>query len=345
LIKKATYKSSGVDIDAGARVAETAKELARSTSIPGVIGSIGGFAGLFQIPPGQYKDPILVSGTDGVGTKLKVAFQTDIHDTIGIDLVAMCVNDILTVGARPLFFLDYYGCQHVDVDVSRAILKGIAEGCRQAGCALLGGETAELSDMYEKGEYDLAGFAVGVVERDKMIDGSKIRGGDILVGVASSGVHSNGFSLARKALFDMGRHNCATQLPGFLKNLGEELLTPTKIYVKPVLSLLESLPIRGLVHITGGGLLENVPRVLPPGVRAGFHKNSWPIPRIFDTIQQEGNIDEEEMYRVFNMGVGLVIVIPEESALPVVKALEELGEAAYVIGRIESGDGGVTFAE
>ena len=339
--KKATYKSAGVDIEAGAKVADVAREYARSTSIPGVLGDIGGFAGLFQIPNGAYREPVLVSSTDGVGTKLKIAFQMDIHDTVGIDLVAMCVNDLLPVGAKPLFFLDYYGCQHVDPQVSKDILKGIAEGCRQAGCALLGGETAELSDMYEKGEYDLAGFVVGVVDREKMLDPRSVSPGDIVIGVGSSGIHSNGFTLARKALFEMGGHNCSSKARGFDKTLGEELLTPTRIYVKPILSLLEQFPIRAMAHITGGGFTENIPRVLPSGVHAVIQRDSWPVPKIFELIQQEGNVENDEMIRVFNMGIGLAMIVPEDAALPVVKALEELGETAFVIGRVESGEGGV----
>jgi phosphoribosylformylglycinamidine cyclo-ligase len=312
-VKRDAYRDAGVDIDAGDALVERIKPLAKSTHRPGVIGGIGGFGGLFSLL-GRYRDPILVSGTDGVGTKLLVAQQLGRHGTIGVDLVAMCVNDVVVTGAEPLFFLDYFASGKLSVDEAEQVVAGIAAGCRDAGCALLGGETAEMPGMYAPGHYDLAGFAVGAVERDRILEGRDIVVGDRLVGLPSSGLHSNGYSLVRRLLVDRGGFDLAVDPGGLGRPLGAELLEPTRIYVRALLSLRERFPIKGAAHITGGGLTGNIPRVLPPGLGVTLSRDSWRIPPIFALLQEEGQLSEEEMLRTFNNGVGMVIVAPEADA-------------------------------
>jgi phosphoribosylformylglycinamidine cyclo-ligase len=326
-----TYKDAGVDIDAGDALVERIKPLARSTLRDGVLAGIGGFGALFEVPR-RYKEPVLVSGTDGVGTKLKLAFQLDRHDTVGIDLVAMSVNDILVQGAEPLFFLDYFACGRLHVDTATAVVAGIAEGCRQAGCALIGGETAEMPSMYPDGEYDLAGFAVGAVEKSGIIDGRMIAAGDAVVALASSGPHSNGYSLVRRIVAVSGADLGA----GFgTSTLGETLLAPTRIYVRPVLALLQQVTVKGIAHITGGGILENVPRVLPEGVKAVIHRDSWSLPPVFRWLQAQGRIDDTELHRVFNCGIGMVVVVAQEDAGRAVSLLQAAGEQAWIAGTVE----------
>ncbi len=328
------YRQAGVDIEAGEEVVRRIRPLAKSTFRPEVLGEIGAFGGLFRLASERYVDPVLVSGADGVGTKLKLAFLMDRHNTVGIDLVAMCVNDIIVSGAEPLFFLDYLAVGELVVSKAEAIVQGIAEGCRQAGCALIGGETAELPSFYHKGEYDLAGFAVGVVERAAILTGEAIQPGDAVIGLASSGLHSNGFSLARRVLFEHAAVSLDSSLEGMDKTVGEVLLAPTRIYVKTVLQLIEEFSIHGLAHITGGGITGNVPRVLPKGCRADINKTAWTIPPIFTHIQQTGQVEEEEMYRVFNMGIGFVLIVPAEEEQAVIARAIELGEHAIGIGTI-----------
>jgi len=340
---KLTYKSAGVDIEAGNRFIEIIKPLVRSTFRPEVMTDIGGFGGLFGLKSGKYKEPVLVSGTDGVGTKLKVAFMADRHDTVGIDLVAMCVNDIIVTGAEPLFFLDYFATGKLDPERQASVVAGIAEGCRQAGCALIGGETAEMPGFYAPGEYDLAGFAVGVVDRAEMIDGSKIKPGDAVVGFASTGLHSNGYSLARKVFFDVMKLKPEDKVRELKKTVAEELLTPTRIYVKTILSLKESFRLKGLAHITGGGITENLPRVLPEGCRARIDRKSWKPNPVFDFIRKKGKIDEAEMFRDFNMGVGMMAVVGKGVAARFVKAAEKSGERAFIMGEITKGERGVEY--
>lgn len=336
--KTISYREAGVDIDAGNRTVELIKEHVQSTAIPGVLTGIGGFGGLFALPAAEYREPILVSSTDGVGTKLKIAFELDRHDTIGIDLVAMCVNDILVQGAKPLFFLDYLAVGKLRPEKATAIVRGIAEGCRQAGCALVGGETAEMPGLYEEDHYDLAGFAVGIVERSKIIDGSQVEAGDRLIGLPSSGLHSNGYSLARKVLFGKEhRHPRDGMLD--LTVLKEELLIPTTIYVPYILPLLDRYRIKAMAHITGGGLVENLPRVFPPHLDAAVDVDSWDIPPIFDLIAQKGPVAPEEMYRTFNMGIGYVLIVSPEEEAPVRQALEQQGLATYGIGVMVPGSG------
>src|SRR5437867_5575790 len=305
-----TYRDAGVDIDAGDEFVDRISPLVRSTFRPEVLTDLGGFGGLFQLQAHRYAEPVLVSGTDGVGTKLKIAFLTDRHDTVGIDLVAMCVNDIVVSGAEPLFFLDYFATGKLAVPKAESVLKGIAEGCRQAGCALIGGETAEMPSLYAEGEYDLAGFAVGVVDRAKIIDGQGIRPGDALVGLASTGLHSNGYSLARRVLLEDGGLTVESRLSELDRPLGEVLLTPTRIYAKQLLTLAAEHPITGIAHITGGGLTENLPRILPAGCQARVHRRAWPVQPIFHVLKQVARVEEEELYRVFNMGIGLALVVP-----------------------------------
>ena len=328
------YRQAGVDIERGEEVVRRIRPLARSTFRPEVLGDIGTFGGLFRLGAERYVDPVLVSGTDGVGTKLKLAFLMDRHDTVGIDLVAMCVNDIIVSGAEPLFFLDYLAVGELVVSKAEAIVQGIAEGCRQAGCSLIGGETAELPSFYQKGEYDLAGFSVGVVEREAILTGEKIKPGDAVIGLASSGLHSNGFSLARRVLLEQAELSLDSSLDGMDKTLGENLLTPTRIYVKMILQLIKDFSIHGLAHITGGGITRNVPRVLPQGCRADIRKNSWPIPPIFSHIQNIWHVEEDEMYRVFNMGIGFVIVVSADQEQAVIDRANALGEQAMGIGQI-----------
>ncbi|MGQ0666324.1 MAG: phosphoribosylformylglycinamidine cyclo-ligase [Nitrospiraceae bacterium] len=336
-----TYRESGVDIDAGDEFVERIKPLVRSTFRPEVLTDLGGFGGLFGFQAGRYKEPVLVSGTDGVGTKLKIAFMMDKHDTVGIDLVAMCVNDIAVSGAEPLFFLDYFATGKLSVAKAQQVVKGIAEGCRQAGCALIGGETAEMPSMYPEGEYDLAGFAVGAVDRPKMIDGRGIVPGDAIIGLASTGLHSNGYSLARRVLFDQAKLTVASGMPELDRPLGDVLLTPTRIYARQILGLIEQFPIKGIAHITGGGITENLPRVFPKGVRARVHRGSWSIPPIFSVMSQLGSVAQEEMYRVFNMGIGLILVVPADVTSTVLKQANASGEQGWLIGEIvASSDGG-----
>ncbi len=334
--KSLSYRDAGVDIDAGDALVERIKPYAKRTLRPEVLGGIGGFGALCELPR-KYRQPVLVSGTDGVGTKLKLAFALGRHDTVGVDLVAMSVNDVLVQGAEPLFFLDYYACGRLAPDVAAEVVRGIARGCELAGCALIGGETAEMPDMYPEGEYDLAGFCVGVVEKDRIIDGRSIRPGDALLGLASSGAHSNGYSLVRRILA-RAKPDLAADFHG--RPLGEALLEPTRIYVKPVLALLEALPVKGLAHITGGGLVGNVPRMLPEGTRAVIDAAAWPRPPLFAWLQREGDVAEAEMHRVFNCGIGMVIALDPADAERAAGLLTEAGETVYRIGRVESGAGG-----
>jgi len=329
-----TYKEAGVNISLANQIVKKIKPLISKTSIPGVLSGIGGFGGLFSLAEQKYKEPVLVSGTDGVGTKLKIAFALNKHDSVGIDLVAMCVNDIVTYGAKPLFFLDYISIGKVSEKVVIDLIKGITEGCKMADCALLGGETAEMSGFYPEGEYDLAGFAVGIVEKNKIIDGREIREGDSIIGLASNGLHSNGFSLVRKVLLEDKKYNLGKNVPSLKKTLGEELLAPTRIYVKPVLDLLEKYKILGIAHITGGGLLENIPRILPEGVSVQINQNSWPKPPIFPLIQKEGEISNEEMYRSFNMGIGMALVVRPDKTDQIISELNQMDFPSYLIGRV-----------
>ncbi|HZH48554.1 MAG TPA: phosphoribosylformylglycinamidine cyclo-ligase [Nitrospira sp.] len=329
-----TYRDAGVDIDAGDEFVDRIKPLVRSTFRPEVLADLGGFGGLFRLQAKKYDDPVLVSGTDGVGTKLKIAFMMDQHDTVGIDLVAMCVNDIAVSGAEPLFFLDYFATGKLAVPKAQQVVKGIAEGCRQAGCALIGGETAEMPSMYADGEYDLAGFAVGVVDKSKIIDGLSIKPGDAVIGLASTGLHSNGYSLARRVFFDKAKLTVASTLPELDRPLGEVLLTPTRIYAKQILALLQEFTIKGIAHITGGGITENLPRVFPDGVRARINRKAWIIPPVFQALGKLGQVDREEMYRVFNMGIGLILVVPANSASAVLAKAAALGDRGWQIGEI-----------
>ncbi|WP_289284413.1 MULTISPECIES: phosphoribosylformylglycinamidine cyclo-ligase [unclassified Methylophaga] len=328
-----SYRDAGVDIEAGNALVDRIKPHAAKTRRPGVMAGLGGFGSLFELPVDKYKQPVLVSGTDGVGTKLRLAIESGIHNTIGIDLVAMCVNDIAVLGAEPLFFLDYYATGKLDVDIAESVVSGIAEGCLQAGAALVGGETAEMPSMYEEGDYDLAGFCVGVVEKEAVIDGSKVAAGDKLIGLAASGPHSNGYSLIRKILERSGQ-SLKTEFDG--ATLGEKLLAPTKIYVKSLLQLNENVSIHALSHITGGGLLENIPRVLPEGVKAVIDSGSWQRPAVFDWLQDNGNVTDKEMYRTFNNGIGMVIVVAENDVSEALAVLNSAGEQANLIGQIET---------
>ncbi len=330
-----SYKDAGVDIQAGNALVERIKHVAKATSRPEVMGGLGGFGALCQIPAG-YKEPVLVSGTDGVGTKLKLAMDLNKHDTIGIDLVAMCVNDLLVCGAEPLFFLDYYATGKLNVDIAEQVVIGIGKGCELSGCALTGGETAEMPGMYQGEDYDLAGFCVGIVEKSDIIDGSKVSEGDVLIGLKSSGPHSNGYSLVRKVL-EVSNADMNQQIDG--KPLSEALLAPTRIYVKSLLQLQKELPLHALAHITGGGLTENLPRVIPEGCRAVIDTNSWEIPEVFRFLQEGGNIAQSEMYLTFNCGVGMVVCVAKEQAEQAVARLNELGEEAFIIGHMEAGDG------
>ncbi|OFW54970.1 MAG: phosphoribosylformylglycinamidine cyclo-ligase [Actinobacteria bacterium RBG_13_35_12] len=333
-----SYKEAGVDISLANQIVEKIKPLISKTSIPGVLGGIGGFGGLFSLAEQNYKEPVLVSGTDGVGTKLKLAFALNKHDTIGIDLVAMSVNDIITCGAKPLFFLDYISMGKLSEKVVVELIKGITEGCKMADCALLGGETAEMPGFYPEGEYDLAGFAVGIVEKNKIIDGREIKEGDLVIGLASNGLHSNGFSLVRKVLFESKKYKIEDKVSSFEEYLGEELLGPTKIYVSPVLYLLEKYKILGIAHITGGGIVENIPRILPEEVSIQVDKKSWPKPSIFTFLQKEGEICDEEMYRTFNMGIGMVLIVSQNDASKVINELKMTRYDSYIIGKVVKGN-------
>ena len=330
-----TYRDAGVDIDAGDSLVERIKPFAKRTMRPEVMAGIGGFGALFELSK-KFKEPVLVAGTDGVGTKLKLAFQLDRHDTVGIDLVAMSVNDILVQGAEPLFFLDYFACGRLDVDTASSVIQGIAKGCELAGCALIGGETAEMPGMYPDGEYDLAGFAVGAVEKSKIIDGRGIAPGDVVIGLASSGAHSNGYSLVRKILerakpdmnadFDGG--------DGTKMRLADAVMAPTRIYVKPLLALMNALPVKGLAHITGGGLLDNVPRILGESLTATLDSKAWTRPKLFDWLQEQGQVADAEMHRVFNCGIGMVVVVSQAHEEQALRMLREAGETAWSIGMI-----------
>lgn len=329
-----TYKKAGVDIELANRIINKVKPLIHSTNIPGVISEIGHFAGLFSLSQEKLNEPVLVSGTDGVGTKLMLANQINKHDTIGIDLVAMCVNDILTCGAKPIFFLDYLATGKLEEDKMINIIKGITDGCKQAGCALLGGETAEMPGFYPEGEYDLSGFAVGIVDRKKIIDGKKIKKGNIVIGLTSSGLHSNGFSLVRKILLENKKMDLNQEYGDLGIPLGEELMKPTRIYVPTVLPLLKDFPINGLIHITGGGFYENIPRILPEETGVRIHLDCWPEKPIFKLIKEKGQIADREMYTTFNMGIGMIIIVNREDQEGILGYLEELRETAYVIGEI-----------
>ncbi|HHO75813.1 MAG TPA: phosphoribosylformylglycinamidine cyclo-ligase [Deltaproteobacteria bacterium] len=343
-----TYKEAGVDIDKQNLLIKNIKSIIRSTHGPEVLGGIGGFAGLFRLDTSNFKEPILVSSTDGVGTKIKIALMADNHEFIGIDLVAMVVNDLIVDGAHPLFFLDYFATGKLNVDRGKIIISGIAEGCKEAGCALIGGETAEMPGIYNEDEYDLAGFGVGVVDGDKVIDGSRISAKDVLIGLHSSGVHSNGFSLVRKVLFDRAKMNIDDYVEDIGKTLAEELITPTRIYVRSMLNILRAFEIKGIVHITGGGFIDNIPRILPARSSAVIHRTSWEVPPIFNFIKDLGKIEDAEMYRTFNMGIGMVLVVSEKDADDVMLRLKGLKEPAKVIGYVKSrkkGEDHVIFEE
>jgi len=335
--KPLTYKDAGVDIDAGNALVDSIKPLVARTRRPEVMAGLGGFGGMFALPPDRYREPVLVSGTDGVGTKLRLAQITGIHDTIGIDLVAMCVNDVLVQGAEPLFFLDYFACGQLDTKLATDVIKGIADGCEQAGAALIGGETAEMPDMYADGDYDLAGFCVGAVERANIIDGSSIKAGDAVIGMASSGPHSNGYSLIRKVL------EIATvqEIEGVAA--ASTLMAPTRIYVKPILNLSGSVHIKGIAHITGGGITENIPRILADGLTAEIDTSSWQVPAVFEWLQQEGNIETAEMRRTFNCGIGMTVIVAEDDAAETIASLNASGESAWRLGTITEGTGEVLF--
>jgi phosphoribosylformylglycinamidine cyclo-ligase len=335
--QKLTYATAGVSIEAGDQLVRRIGPIASKTRVPGVLAGVGGFSALFELKGRGYRDPILVSSTDGVGTKLKIAFMTGIHDTVGIDLVAMSVNDILTQGAAPLFFLDYFVCGKLDVKIAEAVVRGIAAGCHQGGCALIGGETAEHPGDFPKGEYDLAGFVVGALERKQIIDPAAIDPGDVLIGIPSSGLHSNGYSLARKVLFEKARLKIGQRIAELGRTLGEELLEPTRIYAKITTKLFSLFPIKGAAHITGGGIAGNLPRVLPPGRCAVIERASWPVPPVFDLIQRRGGIEQAEMDSTFNNGLGLIFVVDKKVADSVLRILKRSGERAHVIGEIRRG--------
>lgn len=328
-----SYRDAGVDIDAGDQLVENIKPYAKRTMRPEVLSGIGGFGGLVEISK-KYQEPVLVSGTDGVGTKLKLAFELNRHDTVGIDLVAMSVNDILVQGAEPLFFLDYFACGKLDVDNATEVIRGIAFGCEQSGCALIGGETAEMPGMYPAGEYDLAGFAVGVVEKSKIITGDSIVPGDVVLGLASNGAHSNGYSLVRK-IIQRTEADFTAEFDGG-KSLADVVMAPTRIYVKPLLKLMQAMTVKGMAHITGGGISENVPRVLPKNVVAAIDAQSWTMPKLFQWLQAEGNVDAQEMYRTFNCGVGMVVIMAAEDAAAAIALLQAEGETVYTLGKIRA---------
>ena len=332
-----SYRDAGVDIDAGDQLVENIKPFAKRTMRPEVLGDLGGFGALVEISK-KYQNPVLVSGTDGVGTKLKLAFEWDKHDTVGIDLVAMSVNDILVQGAEPLFFLDYFACGKLDVARATDVIKGIAAGCEQSGCALIGGETAEMPSMYPEGEYDLAGFAVGVVEKERVINGRNIAAGDIVLGLASNGAHSNGYSLVRK-IIERDQPDLDTPFDGNI-TLRQAIIAPTRLYVKPVLAVLEQLPIKGMAHITGGGITENVPRVLPANCVAQIDASAWQLPKLFQWLQQAGNVARDEMYRTFNCGIGMVVIVSPEHANLAERLFREQGETVYRIGVVRERVGG-----
>ena len=333
-----TYSQAGVDITNGNKAVDMIKPIVKSTFRPEVVTDLGGFGGLFALNKDKYEEPILISGTDGVGTKLKVAFDTGVHNTIGIDAVAMCVNDVLVNGAEPLFFLDYLAVGKLEPEQVAQVVEGVAEGCRQAGCALIGGETAEMPGFYTPGEYDVAGFTVGIVDKKKMIDGSTIKEGDVVLGLPSSGLHSNGYSLARKVMFEKAGYKPEDKVELLGTTVGEAMLKPTRIYVKTVLGMLEKAEVKGMAHITGGGFLENIPRVLPDDVDVIIEEGSWPVPPIFSLIESIGNIEKKEMYRTFNMGIGYVIITDQANAMKICDYMSEIKEEVYLIGMIVSGD-------
>ena len=342
---KLTYKKSGVDINEGNKLVDIIKPLARATFKPYVLTDIGSFGALCALDKSNYKSPVLVSSTDGVGTKLKIAFMLNKHNTVGIDLVAMCVNDILTSGARPLFFLDYFASGKLSIKQASDVIRGIAEGCKMADCSLIGGETAEMPGFYDKGEYDLSGFSVGVVERKSIINGAGIKESDVLIGLASSGIHSNGYSLVRKLFFDIKKYSPGKKIKELGCTIGEELLKPTRIYVKNILKVIQTHKIRGIAHITGGGLTENLPRILPKksGLKCSINKGSWPVHPIFTLMQEMGSVPEDDMYKTFNMGIGMVIIVREADLKKVLAKLSRLGETAYLIGRIKRGRTGIEY--
>ncbi|MDI6889994.1 MAG: phosphoribosylformylglycinamidine cyclo-ligase [Thermodesulfovibrionales bacterium] len=339
-----TYKKSGVDIYEGDRFVSLISPMAKRTFRPEVMTEIGFFSALFKLDLTRYKEPVLVSGTDGVGTKLKIAFMMDRHDIIGIDLVAMCVNDILTAGAEPLFFLDYLATGKLHAEKALKVIEGIVKGCKEAGCSLIGGETAEMPGFYPEGEYDVAGFSVGIVEKEKIINGSSIREGDVIIGLASNGLHSNGYSLVRRLFFNLKKMGVDTYIPDLGTTLGEELLRPTRIYVKAFMTLRDNFEIKGMAHITGGGIPGNLPRILPEGTGANIRIGSWPVPPIFDLIKKIGNIADEEMKRTFNMGIGYIMVASEEVSERVVSLLNAAGYKVFIIGNIEKGGKGVRYS-
>lgn len=339
--KSVTYRDSGVDIKAGYEAVKLMQQHVKSTFRKEVLTDIGGFGGLFSLDVERFKKPVLVSGTDGVGTKLKIAFMMDKHDTVGIDCVAMCVNDIICSGAEPLFFLDYIACGRLLPEKAALIVEGVARGCREAGCSLIGGETAEMPGFYPDGEYDIAGFAVGVVDRDRIIDGSSIRPGDIVIGLPSSGLHSNGFSMVRKIFFGMAKLSTGDYIPELGCTLGEELLKPTRIYAGTVLELIENFEIKGIAHITGGGFFENLPRALPKGRDIIVRRGSWEVPPVFHLIQKTGDVDEREMFSTFNMGIGLVLITSPYEGDKLVSLLKTRGEKACIIGEVVDGNGEV----
>ncbi|NLX77693.1 MAG: phosphoribosylformylglycinamidine cyclo-ligase [Clostridiaceae bacterium] len=334
----ANYKEAGVDVHAGYEAVRLMRKYVSKTMRPEVLTDIGGFGGLFSLENIRIDKPVLVSGTDGVGTKLKIAFALDRHDTVGIDCVAMCANDIVCSGAQPLFFLDYIATGKLDPQKVADIVKGISDGCLMAGCSLVGGETAEMPGFYPENEYDLAGFCVGIVDKDQIIDGKSIKSGDILIGIASSGVHSNGFSLVRK-IFSDDRQALSKYYPELNSTIGDVLLTPTRIYVKTVLELREKYNINGIAHITGGGFIENIPRMIPEGLKAVIQKGTWPVLPVFELIARQGNVDETDMYNTFNMGIGMVLAVDADEAGEILRFIGERGEKAYIIGRIDEGEG------
>ncbi|MEH7451775.1 phosphoribosylformylglycinamidine cyclo-ligase [Gottfriedia acidiceleris] len=336
------YKQAGVDIEAGYEAVNRMKKHVQKTMRQEVLGGLGGFGGMFDLSKFNLKEPVLVSGTDGVGTKLKLAFQMDRHDTIGIDAVAMCVNDIVVQGAEPLFFLDYLAVGKAVPERIEQIVKGVSDGCVQAGCSLVGGETAEMPGMYPEDEYDIAGFAVGIVDKPKLVTGQSIKEGDILLGISSNGIHSNGYSLVRKVLLEKGGLTLDQHIDKLGHTLGEELIRPTKIYVKPILNVLKKFEVKGMAHITGGGFIENIPRMLPEGIGAEIDYGSWPIQPIFDVLEEIGELKREEMFNIFNMGIGMVLAVSEENLHDTIKLLEEDGEKVFIIGRTKAGEG-VTF--
>jgi phosphoribosylformylglycinamidine cyclo-ligase len=336
------YRDAGVDIDRAQQTIKGLQKLARATLRPGAIGEIGGFGGLFQVPAG-YREPVMVAGADGVGTKLLVAFLMDKHDTVGIDCVAMNADDVAVTGAEPLFFLDYLAVGKLESGRVEEIVSGVAEGCRQAGCALIGGETAQLPGLYQEGHYDLAGFCVGMVERSRIIDGSQIAPGDVLVGLGSSGLHSNGYSLARRALLEVGGFSVDDHVDELGRKLGEELLEPTRIYARALVEMARELPLLGASHITGGGITDNLPRVLPPGTAARVERSAWPVPPVFELIARVGQVEREEMYRVFNMGIGMILVVPGSEAQRCIEAARRHGMPGYMIGEVIPGEAGVRY--